>query len=116
LELVNGVDIIKWDASGKIVEFKVMIRPLKAINLIHERMAAVLAAGNRPKWRLAPCVGAVRDIFGGQLGGCPAFDLPCTPYVALGNCRCGRRSAGRYRNKIGRRGAKLRQAPHLHQA
>ena len=42
--LVNGVDIIKWNASGKVVEFKVMIRPLKAIGLIHERMAAMLAA------------------------------------------------------------------------
>lgn len=46
---VNGVDIIKWDASGKIVEFKVMVRPLKAINLIHERMTAMLAAAQRPK-------------------------------------------------------------------
>jgi hypothetical protein len=42
--LVNGVDIIKWNESGEIVEFKVMIRPLKAIALIHERMGAMLAA------------------------------------------------------------------------
>jgi len=42
--LVNGVDIIKWNESGRIVEFKVMIRPLKAIGLIHQRMAAVLQA------------------------------------------------------------------------
>lgn len=40
--LVNGVDLIKWNESGQIVEFKVMLRPLKAINLIHQRMAAVL--------------------------------------------------------------------------
>jgi hypothetical protein len=46
--LVNGVDIIKWNEAGKIVEFKVMIRPLKAINLIHERMAAMLSAMRRP--------------------------------------------------------------------
>jgi hypothetical protein len=46
---VNGVDIIKWNADGKIVEFKVMIRPLKAIQLIHERMAAMLAAKQRSK-------------------------------------------------------------------
>ncbi len=39
---VNGVDMIKWDGEGKIVEFKVMIRPLKAINLIHQKMAAML--------------------------------------------------------------------------
>lgn len=41
---VNGVDIITWDAHGKIIEFKVMVRPLKAINVIHERMGAMLAA------------------------------------------------------------------------
>ncbi len=40
--LVNGVDLIKWNESGQIVEFKVMLRPLKAINLIHQRMAAML--------------------------------------------------------------------------
>ena len=39
---VNGVDLIKWNDAGLIVEFKVMLRPLKAINLIHQRMAAVL--------------------------------------------------------------------------
>ena len=40
---VNGVDMIRWDDDGRIVEFKVMIRPLKAINLIHQKMAAMLA-------------------------------------------------------------------------
>ena len=39
---VNGVDMLKWDGEGRIVEFKVMIRPLKAINLIHQKMAAML--------------------------------------------------------------------------
>jgi hypothetical protein len=42
--MVNGVDIIKWNDSGRIVEFKVMIRPLKAINLVHQRMVAMLQA------------------------------------------------------------------------
>lgn len=42
--LVNGVDIIKWNDAGRVVEFKVMLRPLKAVNLIHERMAAMLQA------------------------------------------------------------------------
>ena len=42
--VINGVDIIRWNAVGQIVEFKVMVRPLKAINLLHERMAAMLAA------------------------------------------------------------------------
>jgi hypothetical protein len=41
---VNGVDIIRWNGAGQIVDFKVMIRPLKAINLIHQRMAAMLAS------------------------------------------------------------------------
>ena len=45
--LVNGVDIIKWNDAGQIIEFKVMIRPLKAVNLIHERMGAMLAAAQR---------------------------------------------------------------------
>jgi len=39
---VNGVDMLKWNDEGKIVEFKVLIRPLKAINLIHQKMAAML--------------------------------------------------------------------------
>jgi len=39
---VNGVDMIRWDDDGRIVDFKVMVRPLKAITLIHERMAAML--------------------------------------------------------------------------
>ena len=43
--IVNGVDMIKWNDDGKIVEFKVMVRPLKAINLIHQKMAAMLQAG-----------------------------------------------------------------------
>lgn len=41
---VNGVDMLKWNDEGKIVEFKVLIRPLKAINLIHQKMAAMLQA------------------------------------------------------------------------
>ncbi len=42
---VNGVDMIKWNDSGKVTEFKVMLRPLKAVNLIHQKMGAMLAAG-----------------------------------------------------------------------
>jgi hypothetical protein len=40
--VVNGVDILKWNDAGRVVEFKVMLRPLKAINLIHEKMGAML--------------------------------------------------------------------------
>jgi hypothetical protein len=46
--LVNGVDIIQWNEAGKIVEFKVMLRPLKAVHLIHQMMGAMLQAGQRP--------------------------------------------------------------------
>lgn len=42
--VINGVDIIRWDSSGKITEFKVMLRPLKAIMLVKDKMAAMLEA------------------------------------------------------------------------
>lgn len=41
---VNGVDIIRFDADGKISDFKVMVRPLKAINKVWEMMARELEA------------------------------------------------------------------------
>lgn len=41
---VNGVDIIRCDDDGRIVDFKVMLRPLQAINLVHEKMRAALEA------------------------------------------------------------------------
>lgn len=41
---VNGVDMITWNEAGKITEFKVMLRPLKAVNLIHQKMAEMLRA------------------------------------------------------------------------
>ena len=43
--LVDGVNIIRWNETGRIVDFKVMLRPLKAINLIQQRMAAMLESG-----------------------------------------------------------------------
>ena len=43
--LVNGVDVIRWNDAGQIVDVKVMLRPLKAINLIHQKMAAMLQSG-----------------------------------------------------------------------
>ena len=39
---VNGVDMIHWDADGKIDDFKVMIRPLKAVNPLHGLMKQML--------------------------------------------------------------------------
>lgn len=41
---VNGIDLIRWDDAGRIVEFKVMVRPLKAIEAVHAKMGERLAA------------------------------------------------------------------------
>jgi len=40
---INGVDIIRWNENGLIQDFKVMVRPLKAINKVWEKMAEMLA-------------------------------------------------------------------------
>lgn len=40
--LINGVDIIEWNAAGRISRFKVMVRPLKAVNALHEMMGKML--------------------------------------------------------------------------
>jgi len=39
---MNGIDILTCNDEGKIVEFKVMVRPLQAIQLIHKQMGAML--------------------------------------------------------------------------
>ena len=39
---VNGIDLISWDDEDKITEFKVLIRPLQAVNTIHEMMGKML--------------------------------------------------------------------------
>jgi hypothetical protein len=39
---VNGIDLITCDDDGRIVDFKVMIRPLKAVNAVHAQMKAML--------------------------------------------------------------------------
>lgn len=39
---VNGVDMIRWNDDGRITDFKVMIRPLKAIQKVHANMKAML--------------------------------------------------------------------------
>ena len=47
---VNGIDLIRWDEAGRIVEFKVMVRPLKAMQAVQRCMAEVLqrmAAGGK---------------------------------------------------------------------
>ena len=39
---VNGIDLMTFDEDGMIVDFKVMVRPLKAVNKVWEQMAAML--------------------------------------------------------------------------
>jgi hypothetical protein len=43
---VNGVDIIAWNEADKIIHFKVMVRPLKAVNVLHQKMGELLAASS----------------------------------------------------------------------
>jgi hypothetical protein len=43
---VNGVDIIRCNDAGRIVEIRVMLRPLQAINLVHAQMGAALEKMN----------------------------------------------------------------------
>ena len=40
--LVNGVDMIRWNAEGKIIDFKVMVRPLRAIEALQKKMSESL--------------------------------------------------------------------------
>ena len=39
---IIGVDIITCNDAVRIIEFKVMIRPLQAVNMMHKQMAAML--------------------------------------------------------------------------
>ena len=39
---INGVDMFHWNAEGRIDDFKVMIRPLKAVNMLHRLMGQML--------------------------------------------------------------------------
>ncbi len=41
---VNGVDMIKWNEEGRIIDFKVMVRPLKAIGALQKKMSESLDA------------------------------------------------------------------------
>ena len=43
---VNGVDIIRCDDASRIVEFRVMMRPLQGIQAVHEQMGRRLAGGS----------------------------------------------------------------------
>ena len=40
---INGIDLVEFNADGQIADFKVMVRPLKAVNMLWEKMGAELA-------------------------------------------------------------------------
>jgi len=40
---INGIDMITWNDAGQIIHFKVMVRPLKAMNMLHQLMGEMLA-------------------------------------------------------------------------
>ena len=40
---INGVDMIRWNDADQIVDFKVMVRPMKAVTTLKDKMAALLA-------------------------------------------------------------------------
>ena len=48
---INGVDIITWNDAGLITHFKVMVRPLKAINTLHQKMGEYLMSVGAVKGR-----------------------------------------------------------------
>ena len=39
---VNGIDLITWNEDNKIIEFKVLVRPLQAVNTLHQMMGEML--------------------------------------------------------------------------
>jgi hypothetical protein len=41
--MINGIDLIKWNEQGKIQEFKVFIRPNKAIEKVKQKMSELLS-------------------------------------------------------------------------
>ena len=40
--VINGIDLIRWNEAGQIIDFKVMVRPLKAVNALHQKMGEML--------------------------------------------------------------------------
>ena len=69
--VINGVDMITWNADGQIEHFKVMVRPLKAVNKLHELMGRLLLAG-----RIRTCVAPARQLPGTQRRTGPATPMP----------------------------------------
>ncbi len=51
---INGIDMIRWNNEAKIIDFKVMVRPLKAVNLLHQKMAEMLKRAAAPSMATGP--------------------------------------------------------------
>ncbi len=47
--LINGIDMIWWNDAGQIERFKVMVRPLQAVNMLHKQMGEMLTAMKQGK-------------------------------------------------------------------
>jgi SnoaL-like domain len=45
---INGIDMIRWNSDNRIVDFKVMVRPLKAVNMLHQKMGEMLQRFGKP--------------------------------------------------------------------
>ena len=41
--VVDGIDMLTWDADGLLIEFAVLVRPFRALTTLMERMAGQLA-------------------------------------------------------------------------
>lgn len=39
---IDGIDMISWNEAGQITDFKVMVRPLQAIDMLHAKMKEML--------------------------------------------------------------------------
>jgi hypothetical protein len=39
---VHGIDMLRWDTDGKLTEFTVMVRPIRGLEKLIEKMAAQL--------------------------------------------------------------------------
>ncbi len=44
---VEGIDMIKFTKEGKLKEIKVMLRPLKAVHIVHQKMGEYLQKMNK---------------------------------------------------------------------
>ena len=44
---INGVDLITWNEDNLITEFRVLVRPLQAVNMLHKMMGEMLEKINK---------------------------------------------------------------------